>query len=234
MGAGFWRLSSSVKVEIFSDIVCPWCYIGHARFARAADRFRAKGGIVDVTMRPFQLNPDAPAEGEPLLPALERKFGGNVAQMTSRVTGVAAEEGLDVRFEQAVSANTFEAHRLVELATRQGRGQEAVDRLFRGHFTDGLNVGDQHVLTKLAAEVGVDHPPGEGAHEVREQLDRARALGITGVPLFLFEGQFAVSGAQPAETFDAALDEVAARTGQTPVTILADPADGCDDGYCAV
>ena len=185
-------------------------------------------------MRPFQLNPDAPAEGEPLLPALERKFGGNVAQMTSRVTATAAEEGLDVRFEQAVSANTFEAHRLVELATRQGRGQEAVDRLFRAHFTDGLNVGDKDVLTKLAAEVGVDYPPGEGAQEVREQLDRARALGITGVPLFLFEGQFAVSGAQPAETFDAALDEVAARTGQTPVTVLADPADGCDDGYCAV
>jgi predicted DsbA family dithiol-disulfide isomerase len=80
----------------------------------------------------------------------------------------------------------------------------------------------------------VDHPPGEGAQEVREQLDQARALGITGVPLFLFEGQFAVSGAQPAETFDAALDEVAARTGQTPVTTLAPPADGCDDGYCAV
>ncbi|WP_433517440.1 DsbA family oxidoreductase [Nonomuraea sp. CA-143628] len=223
-----------MKVEIFSDIVCPWCYIGHARFGRAADRFRAKGGTVDITMRPFQLNPDAPAEGEPLLPSLERKFGGNATQMTSHVTTVAAEEGLDLRFSQAISANTFEAHRLVELATRQGRGLEAVDRLFHAHFTDGLNVGDQDVLTKLAAELGVDHPPGEGAQEVREQLDRARALGITGVPLFLFEGQFAVSGAQPAETFDAALDEVAARTGQTPVTILAPPADGCDDGYCAV
>ncbi|MEV0197601.1 DsbA family oxidoreductase [Nonomuraea sp. NPDC050691] len=222
-----------MKVEIFSDVACPWCYIGHTRFARAAERFRARGGTLDVTMRPFQLAPDAPAEGEPLLDALARKFGPDAAQMTGRVTEVAAGDGLELRFDHAVSANTFEAHRLVELATRQGRGEEMAERLFRAHFTDGLNVADPDVLAKLAAEAGVQDT-GEGAGEVREQLARAAGLGISGVPLFLFEGKFAVSGAQPEETFDAAIDEVAERVGQTPVTLLAAPADGCDDGSCAV
>ncbi|MEU8105233.1 DsbA family oxidoreductase [Nonomuraea muscovyensis] len=227
-------MATYMKVEIFSDVACPWCYIGHARFARAAERFRARGGRLEVTMRPFQLNPDAPAEGEPLLGALERKFGANVAQMTERVAGVAADDGLEVRFDRAVSANTFEAHRLIELATRQGRGEQMAERLFRAHFTDGLNVADPGVLAGLAAEAGVDDT-GEGAAEVRDQLGRAGSLGITGVPLFLFEEKFAVSGAQPEETFTAAIDEVAERTGQTPITTLAAPADGCDDdGYCAV
>ncbi|MEU8245173.1 DsbA family oxidoreductase [Nonomuraea sp. NPDC048916] len=222
-----------MKVEIFSDIVCPWCYIGHVRFARAAERFRAKGGTIEITMRPYQLSPDAPAEGEPLLAALERKFGGNARQMTSRVTETAAGDGLDLRFDEAISANTFEAHRLIEVATGQGRGEELAERLFRAHFTEGLNVADPAVLARLAAEAGV-RDTGEGAEEVRAQLGRAGRLGISGVPLFLFEGQFAVSGAQPEETFSAAIDEVAERTGQTPVTQLAAPADGCDDGFCAV
>jgi predicted DsbA family dithiol-disulfide isomerase len=222
-----------VKIEIFSDVACPWCYIGHTRFARAAEAFRAKGGTVEVTMRPFQLSPDSPAEGEPLLQALERKFGPDATQMTSRVTAVAAEDGLDVRFDRAISANTFEAHRLTEVATGQGLGEEMAERLFRAHFTDGLNVGDPGVLATLATEVGV-RDTGDGAGQVREQLARARGLGITGVPLFLFEEQFAVSGAQQVETFAGAIDEVAARTGQTPIIPLATPADGCADDSCAI
>ncbi|MFG1706836.1 DsbA family protein [Nonomuraea sp. M3C6] len=223
-----------MKVEIFSDVVCPWCYIGHVRFARAAEGFRAKGGTIEVTMRPYQLDPDAPDEGEPLIPALERKFGPNARQMTDRVIGTAATEGLELDYDHAVSSNTFEAHRLIEVAARQGLGREMAERLFRAYFSEGRNVGDTGVLHELAGEVGVEDS-GEGAEEVRGQLGRARALGITGVPLFLFEEKFAVSGAQPVEAFAAAIDEVAARTGQTPITQLAAPADGCDDdGYCAV
>ncbi|MFI6787103.1 DsbA family protein [Nonomuraea sp. NPDC050383] len=227
------RLPTYMKVEIFSDVACPWCYIGHTRFARAAERFRARGGTLEVTMRPFQLSPEAPAEGEPLLDALARKFGPDVARTTGRVVEAAAGDGLELRFDRAVSANTFEAHRLVELASRQGRGEEMAERLFRAHFTDGLNVADPDVLAGLAAETGV-RDTGEGAAEVREHLDRAAGLGISGVPLFLFEEKFAVSGAQPEETFAAAIDEVAERTGQTPVTLLAAPGEACDDGSCAV
>ncbi|NUR90625.1 MAG: DsbA family oxidoreductase [Nonomuraea sp.] len=223
-----------MKVEIFSDVVCPWCYIGHTRFAKAAEQFRAKGGTLDVTMRPYQLNPDAPVEGEPLSEALERKFGPNVSQMHARVVEAGKPDGLDLRFENAISANTFHAHRLIALATAQGKGEDVAERLFRAHFTDELNVGDPQVLATIAKEAGVEDT-GEGAEEVREQLDRARTLGISGVPLFLFEGKYAVSGAQPLEAFAAAIDEVAERTGQTPITQLAAPADGCDDdGYCAV
>lgn len=204
------------------------------RFAKAAERFRAKGGNLEVTFRPYQLSPEATSEGEPLLKALERKFGPNASQMTQRVTEVAAQEGIETRFDHAISANTFEAHRLIELATRQGRGHEMAERLFKAHFTDGLNVGDPDVLAKLTADAGVQDT-GEGADEVRTQMDRARSLGITGVPLFLFEEQFTVSGAQPEETFDAVLDEVAQRTGARGQVPLAPAADGCDDdGYCAV
>ncbi|MBF8187549.1 DsbA family oxidoreductase [Nonomuraea sp. K274] len=222
-----------MKVEIFSDVVCPWCYIGHVRFARAAERFRAKGGHLEVTVRPFQLNPDAPVEAEPLIPALERKFGPDARQMTERVIEAATSEGLEMDYDKAVSSNTFEAHRLIEVAARQGLGTEMTERLFRAYFSEGLNVGDAQVLGRLAAEAGVQDG-GEGAESVREQLARARALGVTGVPLFLFEEKFAVSGAQPEETFAAAIDEVAERTGQTPITQLAGPGDGCDDGSCSV
>ncbi|MBE1558448.1 putative DsbA family dithiol-disulfide isomerase [Nonomuraea africana] len=189
-------------------MVCPWCYIGHRRFARAAARY---AGEVEVTYRPFELNPGAPAEGEPLLEALQRKFGGDVSQMTSRVTAVGAAEGLEFHFDRAVSASSFEAHRLIEVAARQGLGAEMTERLFAAHFTDGLNIADTGVLAKLAAEVGVSDT-GEAGDEVREQLGRARELGITSVPFFLFEGEFGVSGAQPEETFLAALEEVAERT----------------------
>ncbi|TYB68605.1 DsbA family oxidoreductase [Nonomuraea sp. PA05] len=223
-----------MKVEIFSDVVCPWCYIGHARFARAAERFRAKGGTIEVTMRPYQLNPDAPVEGEPLIPALERKFGPNARQMVERVVGAATDEGLELNYDKAVNAATFEAHRLIEVATRQGLGEEMAGRLFRAYFAEGRNVADPGVLGELAAEAGV-RDSGEGGDEVREQLARARSLGISGVPLFLFEGKYAVSGAQPEDAFSAAIDEVAERTGQTPITRLGAQGDGCDDdGYCAV
>ncbi|MEV0613149.1 DsbA family oxidoreductase [Nonomuraea sp. NPDC050404] len=223
-----------MKVEIFSDVVCPWCYIGHVRFTRAAERFRAKGGTLEVTMRPFQLNPDATSDGEPLIPALERKFGPQATQMVERVIDAARAEGLELNYDRAVNAGTFEAHRLIEVATGQGRGREMAERLFRAYFTEGHNVADHAVLDKLATEAGVKDS-GEGAEEVREQLARARSLGISGVPLFLFEGKYAVSGAQPEDAFADAIDEVAERTGQTPITQLAAPADGCDDdGYCAV
>lgn len=222
-------LEQDVKVEIFSDVVCPWCYIGHHRLRQAVHAF---GGDVEVAHRPFQLDPDGVSSGEPLLTALGRKFGGpaQVARMTGHVAGVAAQDGLELRFDRAVAANTFEAHRLIRLAEGAGRGAAMADRLFRAHFTDGLDVGDPATLAKLAAETGVEDT-GEGADEVRADLARARALGITGVPLFLFEERFAVSGAQPVDTLVAALREVEARTA---VAAAETAGEGCDDGVCEV
>lgn len=224
-----------VKVEIFSDVVCPWCYIGHHRLQQAVRLFE---GDVEVEHRPFQLDPGGVSTGEPLLRALERKFGGaaQVAQMTARVAGVAAEDGLDLRFDRALQAGTFEAHRLIWLAERAGRGAAMAERLFRAHFTDGLNVGDSGTLAGLAAETGVEDT-GEGAEQVRAELARAHALGVRSVPLFLFEEKFAVSGAQPVETLVAALREVEARTAQETAaqeTAAEKAGAGCDDGACAV
>ncbi|MFC4063238.1 DsbA family protein [Planomonospora corallina] len=228
-----------MRVEIYSDVVCPWCYIGHARFARAAERYRAQGGEVEVVLRPFQLQPDAESKGEPLTAWLAAKFGGaeQAGRMTERVAAAAAEDGLTLDFGRAVHANTFEAHRLVRLAAGQGRGAEMLDRLFRAHFTDGLDIGSAEVLAKLAAGTGVragfEGPDArEGAAEVREDLERACALGVTSVPLFLFEERFAVSGAQPSDVLFAALEEVAERSGRAPAGGAADACD--DEGSCPV
>jgi len=224
------RLFIHVKVEIFSDVACPWCYIGQVRFAHAVERFRARGGEIEVIHRPFELAPGASTEGEPLLRALERKFGAGFAQMAPRVIDAAAEDGLVMNFDKAVSTGTFDAHRLIEVAARQGLGHEMSERLFAAYFTEGLHVGDPEVLARLAEEIGVKDT-GEGAEEVRAQLARAHALGISGVPLFLFEEKYTVSGAQPEDTFLTVLEELAERTGQT---LLPPPADNCDDGVCAV
>ncbi|MDP9866748.1 MULTISPECIES: DsbA family oxidoreductase [Streptosporangium] len=229
-----------MKVEIYSDVVCPWCYIGHTRFARAVERYRAKGGEVEVEFRPFQLAPDVESTGEPTLRWAAAKFGGaeRAAQMFAHVTGVAAEDGLRLDFDRSVQANTFDAHRLIRLAGEQGKGEEALHALFRAHFTDGLDVGSREVLADLAAGLGVraDLDGEDGTAAVKEDLARARALGVGSVPLFLFEGQFAVSGAQPEDTLLAALEEVAERTGQGPAPRTAGAAgEACDDdGHCAV
>ncbi|WP_406313468.1 DsbA family oxidoreductase [Streptosporangium sp. NBC_01639] len=209
-----------MKVEIYSDVVCPWCYIGHTRFARAVERYRAKGGEVEVAFRPFQLAPDAESNGELTLKWAAAKFGGaeRAAQMFGHVSEVAAEDGLALDFDHSIQANTFDAHRLIQLAGEQGKGEEALYALFRAHFTDGLDVGSREVLAGLADEIGVraDLDGEDGAAAVKEELSRARSLGVSSVPLFLFEGQFAVSGAQPEDTLLAALEEVAERTGQSP------------------
>lgn len=227
-----------MKVEIYSDVVCPWCYIGHIRFARAVERYRAKGGEVEVELRPFQLAPDAESTGAPLLEWAAAKFGGvdRAGQMFGHVTQVAAQDGLEMDFEHAVHANTFDAHRLIRLAGEQGKGEEALYRLFAAHFTDGLDVGSREVLGELAAELGVeaDLDGQDGAAAVRQELSRARALGVSSVPLFLFEGQFAVSGAQPEDTLLAALEEVAERTGQTAGASKSGGEACDDDGHCAL
>ncbi|MFI7535666.1 DsbA family protein [Streptosporangium sp. NPDC049376] len=225
-----------MKVEIYSDVVCPWCYIGHTRFARAVERYRATGGEVEIGLRPFQLAPDAESTGSPLLTWAAAKFGGQerARQMFAHVTQVAAQDGLEMRFDRAVHANTLDAHRLIQIADEQGRGEEALYRLFAAHFTDGLDVGSREVLATIATDLDVKADldgPG-GTEQVRQELSRARSLGVSSVPLFLFEGQFAVSGAQPEDTLLAALEEVAERTGQTPGT--AETGEACDDGHCAI
>ncbi|MFC4106477.1 DsbA family oxidoreductase [Micromonospora zhanjiangensis] len=206
-----------MEIEIYSDVVCPWCYIGKRRLERALASY---DGTVTVRYRPFQLDPAPVDEPRPLTEAMAAKFGGaeRTREIFAHTAGVAAEVGLDLRFDRAVTANTFDAHRLTWYADRRDRAAAVVEALHRAHFTDGLDVGSRDVLATLAGAAGLD--PAEvrrfldsddGGTEVRAALSRARELGVTSVPTFVLAGKYAVTGAQEPETLLAALTEVGRR-----------------------
>ncbi|MGI5227324.1 DsbA family oxidoreductase [Actinoallomurus sp. CA-142502] len=203
-----------MNIEIFSDVVCPWCYLGRARFSTAAEAF---GGDTVVTWRPFQLDPEATGGGLTTERMADR-FGGpaRVAEMHERMRGLLTAENLPYEPEKAISANTRDAHRVIALAGEAGVQDAVVDRLFRAYHAEGRDLNDHGTLADLAAEAGLDGvaerlAAGDGETEVAEQVERARAMGVSGVPFYVFEGTWAVSGAQPAEVFESALREVAAQ-----------------------
>jgi predicted DsbA family dithiol-disulfide isomerase len=206
-----------MKVEIYSDISCPWCYIGEKRFAAALASFHDRD--VDVSFRPYQLDPEAPASPRPLIAALREKFGANVQHMLDRVTGVARGEGIEMHWERAVAVNTITAHRLLRLALLE-HGTDVqralAEKLFDAHFTQGKDVGDHELLIALAASAGMSADrvreylaSGEGLAETRAEIDHARELGVRAVPTFVFDGQHVVEGGQPAAVFADVLREVA-------------------------
>ncbi len=208
-----------MRVAIYSDIACPWCYIGERRFARAlADWPDAEA--VEVVFRPFQLDPDLPDTPQPLMQRLEEKFGAQKDAAMERVIAMAEDEGLTMRFDDALAVNTFTAHRLLWLAEREAgpAAQRALaEQLFAAHFTHGDNVADPDVLADMAAKVGLDRKrtrtflaSDEGADAVQALIERAQRLGIRAVPTFVFDDESAVQGAQPADTFRRVLDEVMA------------------------
>jgi predicted DsbA family dithiol-disulfide isomerase len=203
-----------VNVEIFADVVCPWCYLGRARFRTAAEAF---GGDAVVTWRPFQLDPGATGGGL-TSELMADRFGGpaKVAQMHEQMRGLLAAENLPYEPEKAISANTRDAHRVIALAGEAGVQDAVVDRLYRAYHAEGRDLNDHGTLAELAAEAGLDGvaerlAARDGDAAVTEQIERARAMGVTGVPFFVFEGTWAVSGAQPTEVLEQALREVAAQ-----------------------
>jgi predicted DsbA family dithiol-disulfide isomerase len=226
-----------IQVEVWSDIVCPWCYIGKRRLERALSAF---DGEVTVEYRSFQLDPSTPTgDPRPVGESLAARKGLSPAQirgMFAHVTGIAADEGLSYDFDRARTANTLDAHRLLHFAKAHGKQVELQERLMHGYFTEGADVGDQAVLAGLAAAAGLDEvaakqalADGSYADDVQEDIATARAYGISGVPFFVFNGRIGVSGAQPLEVFEQALR-------QSSLTVLSSPAsDGeCADDSCAV
>ncbi|GHF64529.1 disulfide isomerase [Streptomyces mashuensis] len=199
------------RVDIVLDIICAHSYIGYARFLRAVRRFRDAGGDVDVHLHPFRLDPDAPAAGEPLLQALERKFGSGVFDETARVAAHAAHDGLVLDYANAVHTDTFEAHRHIALAAGQGLAEQVTERFFRAYFTDGVNISDPATLDRLARETGLKtgDDPQACADEVRAGLEHVRRSGVRSVPVFVFAGGPTLSGAQPEDTYLAALEQAA-------------------------
>ncbi|WP_018502747.1 DsbA family oxidoreductase [Parafrankia discariae] len=199
-----------MKVEVWSDIVCPWCYIGKRRLEKALARYE-HAGEVEVVWRSFQLDPAQPrGENIPTSEMLARKYGvtaPEVRAMNDRVSTLAAEEGLTYHLDRAVTANTFDAHRLVHFAATLDLAGALEERLMRATLVDGVAVDDLDTLVRLAAEVGL---PADGAREVldgdahagdvQEDLRQARALGISGVPFYAVDRTYGISGAQPVET----------------------------------
>jgi predicted DsbA family dithiol-disulfide isomerase len=211
-----------MRVEIWSDVVCPWCYVGARRFSAALDRF---GGDVDVSYRAFELDPTVPPGGMDLADYLARKFGSPAAldRVHDRLAHVGAEVGIDFRWHGKRRVNTFDAHRLAAWVEGEGEGGAASrsaleQRLFRAYFTENLDVSDHAVLAQVAADVGLDSAPaaealatGTAADQVRAEEARAAELGISAVPTFVIEGRWAIPGAQDVDTFVQVLQRAAER-----------------------
>ena len=235
----------SMKVEIWSDVVCPWCYLGKRRFEAALAQFEHRDQV-EIIWRSYQLDPNAPrTSGETLNEMLAKKYGMNIKQAAAnhdRLTALGAEAGLEYHFEQAKPGNTFDAHRLIHLAASKGLQGAVKERLMQAYFTDGAAIGDDEALIQIVSEVGIDADDARAAlasdayaDEVRADEQRARALGIHGVPFFALDEQYGVSGAQPAEVFLQVLEQAWAESHPL-ITVGGDTEDSgvCEDDSCAI
>jgi len=204
-----------VNVEIWSDIACPWCYVGKRRFEAALAAFEHRDDV-EVTWRSFELDPQAPAErGGQRAEHLAAKYGSSLEQARAMQDGmaeVAAQDGLELRFDRARDGSTFDAHRLLHLAEAHGAQDAMKERLMRAHFTEGELMADPATLERLAAEVGLpaeevrDVLGGDRyAAEVREDERTAGALGISAVPFFVVDRALGAAGAQPPEVLEGLL-----------------------------
>jgi predicted DsbA family dithiol-disulfide isomerase len=203
-------------IEIWSDVVCPWCYIGKRRLEEALAAFPHRDEV-EVVYRSFELDPTAPQDGtESVVDALTRKYGPGAGQMMERVAGVAAEAGLRFDYAHATHTKTVDAHRLLHLAldvAGPALQRSLKEALLEAYFGHGRSMGDHAVLREVAAGAGLPAErvdavlrSDEYAEEVRADLAQARGYGVTGVPFFVVDRAFAVSGAQPTEVFTQLLE----------------------------
>jgi len=202
-----------LDIEVASDVVCPWCYIGKRRLEKALELLKDEFQV-NVRWLPFQLNPDLPPAGIPRAEYRKAKFGSleRSRQMDARVIAEGKGEGIDFAFDRMeTQPNTTQAHRLIGIAQEQGLGNEVVNALFNAHFEQGRKIGDPEVLAEIAAQCGVQGWP-EKAQDISRLEEEVRELGISGVPTFIFERRHGVSGAYPAEQLAEAMRQAAAAT----------------------
>ena len=232
-----------MKVEIWSDIVCPWCFIGKRQFERALAEFE-HGDQVQVVWRSYELDPRAPEEREgTYAERIARKYGlevGAARAALSRIISAGAEAGIDFKFEQMRPGNTFDAHRLVHLAKERGIQDQVKQRFLEANFFEGEPIGRRDTLERLAVQAGLDAAEvgdvlaGERyAEDVRADERVAHSIGITGVPFFLIDDAYGVPGAQESTVF---LDLLRRAWGEThrEIEVAAPPGDVCDDDTCTV
>ena len=229
-----------MRIDVWSDVVCPWCYIGKRRLEEA---LAESGDTAEIVWHSFQLDPSSTNDDPRDLPTrLGEKYGRDRAwgvQANEHVTQVAAELGLEYHLDQAKSVNTVDAHRLLHLALESGAETQGrlKERLLKAYFTDGLPVGDHTTLAALAAEVGLPADRvaevlagTEYAEEVAADQAQALAYGANGVPFFVIDEKYGVSGAQPTEVFREALKR--ANADRKPVTLITAPGAAADDATC--
>lgn len=201
-----------MKVEIWSDVMCPYCYIGKRRFENALDKFDFKDKI-EVTWKSFLLNPDLETDPDISIDQyLADKKGWTLEyaqKLNQQVTAMAAEVGLTYNFDKAKVANSIKAHRFSHFANKHNKGIEAEEALFKAYFTDGKNIDDNGTLIKLGVQIGLDATEIEQmllnnsyAEEVKQDLIMAQNYGIQGVPFFVFDNKYAISGAQAPQVFE--------------------------------
>ncbi len=214
---------ASMRIEIFSDVICPWCFIGKRRFETAISRLRDRGVDVqvDYMFRPFQLDPTAPTDSPtPAKDAYAKKFGGpeRATEILDHVTSVAAQDNITFNMDIAVRANTFLAHRLLSYALKQHGAAVQIplkERIMDAYFTDGKNIGDIDVLADCAESAGIDRTEAhtflsgdELVDEVRSEIAEAAEYGVTAVPTFIINGQWSVPGAQDVEMFERIIERI--------------------------
>lgn len=204
-----------MKVEIWSDVMCPFCYIGKRRFEHALERFSRKDDV-EVEWKSFQLNPDMETDPSKNINEYLAEHKGisvqQAQQMHERVTAMAKEVGLQYDFDKAIVANSFDAHRLSHFAKKYGKQDAMEERLFKAYFTEGKNTADHETLIRLAIEIGLDSDKvramlagKEFSDAVNNDIYEAHQVGARGVPFFVFNNRYAVSGAQPSDVFFGAL-----------------------------
>lgn len=243
-----------MKIEVWSDFVCPFCYIGKRRLEVALENFEHKDQV-EVIFRSFELDTSAKKKyDENIHELIAHKYGISVAQAKASNDQIVAQAkaiGLNYNFEELKPTNTFDAHRLTHYAKTEGKMNELSERILKGYFVESLNISDYKVLATLASEVGLDEikalkvlEAGEYGEEVRKDEERAAQLRISGVPYFVFNNKYAVSGAQPSEKFSEVLEKVMKDELSSPIVEFLSKNQGkdnddlegsnCSDGKCQI
>jgi len=231
-----------MKIEIWSDVMCPFCYIGKRRFEEALQNFEHKDDV-EVEWKSFQLNPDLKTDPNINVTQYLADIKGwtldYAQQLNNQVTEMAAGVGLTYNFDSAVVANSFDAHRFVHLAKKHGLGDTAEEALFKAYFTEGKNIADHATLTELGIEMGLEEEhikqileSDTYSGEVKNDIAEAAYLGVRGVPFFVMNGKYGVSGAQIVPVFTETLEKAYSEWEQEkPMTII--DGDSCEvGGYC--
>lgn len=244
VAARLWSGMASLRIDIWSDISCPWCYMGKRHLEQALDKFPHKADV-QIVWRAFELDPSAPRVPDrkaSFAELLQKKTGASKAQtqqMIDQVVGAAARVKIEMRVDRILFCNTFDGHRLLHFAHERGKQGELKERLMRAYFTDGVAIGDRDALAKLAGEVGLSEQEAREmletdryTREVRADQSLARELGVSGVPFYMLAGKIGVSGAQPADVMLGALNRAWSEVAKSGIERYAEGATCDTDGNC--